>query len=158
MNYTLESWIRDILTDDLVVDPNNIDREMDDNYWSFSFPEDDDVSPEAVVDFFEVMLERRLEQVRGKMTYYVWYDEMAHHLCLCFASVTKETLPFGCSIIHAESLRDIVMLYFSSKNGGFIPYDEFRKISIDEALSEDKNETNYKLNVWCKELSGRLDS
>ncbi len=158
MNDTLESWISDILRDDLVVDPGNVSHETKENYWSFSFPEDESITLDAVVEFFEAILKRRSEQVLGKMAFYVWYDEMSHHLCFCLASVTKEMLPFGCSVIHAETLHEVVCQYFSSDSGGFIPNEELEELSLEEAFAEEEEEVQYKLKVWCKELSGRLNS
>ena len=154
MNETLKVWLAELKENDLVCDPLNVSNETKNNYWSFTFPEEDDVDASEAEEFFEAIAALKAEQCIGKMLFYVWYDEMSHHLCYCVASVSKEELPFGCTVLHAGSLIEVVAQHFDTNTGGFIPGEELEEIPLEEAFSDEEPEIEFELKVWCKELSG----
>lgn len=158
MNETLKSWLDELKDEKLACNPAGIRCETKNNYWSFSFPKNENIGIDDAVEFFETIAAIKADQVVGNMIYYVWFDDMSHQLCYCIASASKDNLPFGCTVVHAEKLSEVVSQYFNSENEDYVPNEDLKEISMEEAFSEDEEDIEYKLKVWSKELGSAFRS
>jgi len=61
-------------------------------------------------------------------------------------------------VVHAEKLSEVVSQYFDSENEDYVPNEDLKEISMEEAFSEDEEDIEYKLKVWSKELGSTFHS
>jgi hypothetical protein len=148
MRKELESWLLETASTNLVIAPDNINLEAQENCWQYSFSSVEKYTPDEVACFFKSVLKAKSTQVVGRMSFYVWCDEQAQQLRYCISSVSKTNLPFGCEVKLVESLREVIDLYFSINNDGIIPFEELEETSLDEDFF-DEEENSYILSVWC---------
>jgi hypothetical protein len=133
----LQSWFRDALAGDVVIDPHDINREAIENLRFFALsggPSTPDVV--AVEAFVSNVVEARAEHLRTRksrnMTMYWWHDVQAGHLRCSFVSTSHRRLPFGARVRRTGSVRLIVEEWLGSPWLKGIPFDQLTCSSFDE--------------------------
>jgi hypothetical protein len=80
-------------------------------------------------------------------TLYVWFEEMAAHLCFNIIAGHQKELPFGCTVVPVKDPKKILKAYISSPYHAGIPTEEFEDITSEPDLDED-DDNEYVLPVF----------
>ncbi len=157
MREPFESWLPDVVADEIVVAPENIGDEAQGNFWSFSLSSEQALAV-TVADlekFLKHVIEaRRLAlQLRGMkagaMRFYCWHDDQAAQLRLSLVSTSHGRLPFGGKIVETDYLNEVLLSFLLSPYHDGVPMSELREVGSDE---NELNEKPISLRVWSAEI------
>ncbi len=152
MKQNWTSWIDEVASDKLTVDPTDMVTEGQSNLWSFTLPSDDASARDhkIIERFIEQVIDARCSVLRergapsGSMRFYCWHDEMAAQLRFSLVSACHEKLPFGCIVDPVPELVRIVESFVSSPNHAGIPFSELDEVEFDHQPEE----RAYSLRLW----------
>ena len=148
-------WLKDVASDDVVVNHSNIEAEACGNLWSFSLSLEEaaDVSVADVEEFAANVAESRrdglLRRGAGPMLLYWWHDEQAGQLRFSLVSTVHGRLPFGCEVLAVARLGEIAGDWLRSPHVSGIRRDELFRVTSDQQAPEP---IRLVLRVWSLQL------
>ena len=87
------------------------------------------------------------------VTFYMWFDEQVGHLCFNLLFVSKNDLPFGCTV-HFVDMDTIIDSFLTSTiQGGIIPFSGITEINENCHMEEDDDEQDFILDVYVVTLN-----
>ena len=123
---------------------DEVDEEINYNHWTLSAPTDI-ISQTTTTDFLE-FIQKVKDNYKNKLDksqfdidliFYLWFDEMAGHLCFNFINSNHDKLPFRCRLKQTDRPEEIVDHYLKSmyhENG--IPWNELETIETPEQFDD----------------------
>jgi hypothetical protein len=150
-------WLRDVASDPVVVDRDDIGAEGLGNEWIFTLtPEEAAIVTIADVEAFaaavvEVRRAWLLALGASSMVMYWWHEAPAGALCFSLVSAGHGFLPFRRSVIPAASLRAVAVAWLGSPYLKGTPSEEF--VAVDPSLDDEISEMPLPdLPVWSMRL------
>ena len=143
---------------------NELSEEIKHNCWGFAAPPEiaDQITTSDVLEFIQLVKENYKKQLALSplnidLVFYLWFDEMAGHLCFNFINSNHEKLPFGCKLRSANSAEAIISAYLQSNYLEGIPWSELKPLDTPEALAEAERlekeiHENFVLDVYQEKL------
>jgi hypothetical protein len=116
--------------------------ETESNMWLISLGANAHVAEQDLLEFVTLLHSTIRQQLvtsnlRGAVTFYMWFDEQAGQLRFNVISGHIEKLPFGCIVQKVSDPTSIIHACLSSPYLHGIPEDETEDISFDEDRNDD---------------------
>ena len=144
-----------IVNDEIYVgsSADDLDSELKNNTWLISMSKDErnKLSVDALVNFFDHVVENRLLQLRSmaRMHFYVWHDHQASQLRFSLISDFHKSLPFQSKIIKTP-LNVIVSNFLKSE--ALIPDDNLNISEVSQENIWETVEDEFHLEVYYRHL------
>ena len=126
----LRRWYAEIISQEVVVSPNDIGAEASGNLRALSLTPQEAASLAAqdVNSTVNVAIAALAEQLAardtGPMLFYCWHDDQAAQLCFSLVSAAHHCLPFRCEVNRVADVETIVAAFLASHYHGGIPWAE----------------------------------
>ena len=160
MEKVLWSWVYSCLADPITIDAVDIAEEYcNERHLRLSSEEVARSSESQVSEFANHLIGLynqsllKMGAIQGQITIYWWFDEMGGcSLCHSFVSTSHGKLPFGCKVVPAASLSEIVGSFMRSTLHDGIPMSEFTEIGFVDANEIEDDEEEHECAVWSHEI------
>src|SRR5687768_16778407 len=147
----LAGWLKDVISDEIVIDPDDINKEGNSNLWGFSFSDEgirmQGLTLQEAKDFSQEVVRARKAQraalrlPAGSLIFYCWVDFLIGQLRFSLVSAGHGRLPFGARLQAVDDVEVILKSWLKIYLLPAIPPE-------DDSEEEEAEDGEWTVEVW----------
>lgn len=147
----LARWLNDVVSDEIVIDRDDINKEGNSNLWGFSFSDEEirmqGLTLQEAKDFIQEVVRARkarraaLRLPAGSLIFYCWVDFLLGQLRFSLVSASHGRLPFGARLQAVDDAEVILESWLKIYLLPAIPPE-------DDFEEEEAEDEEWTVEVW----------
>lgn len=146
----LARWLKDVVSDEIVIDPDDINKEGNSNLWGVSFSEEEvrmhGLTLQEAKDFIQEAVRARKAQrsalrlPAGSLIFYCWVDFLIGQLRFSLVSASHGRLPFGARLQAVDDVEVILRSWLKIYDSSVVP--------LEDDFEEEPEDKEWTVEVW----------